>query len=135
MANTVIISGRIGAEIRLSSSGKMAFATLAVDDKFKGQDGKKTTSWVNLKFIGEKKAQNAEKYLGKGTKIIVTGSLDFKKEKDKDSNYKEYNYVLVDEYEYCESKNASSNNSAPAPTDSDGFMSVPTGVDDFVPFA
>lgn len=132
--NLAIVTGRCTKETSLNKSGKMAFNTLAVDDVLKDADGKRTTSFINLKILGEKASQNASKYWNKGTKLIVKGSLDFKSEK-KDNEYKQYDYILVDSWEFAESKgNSSNNDTSNANVDADGFLNVPTGTSEDLPF-
>lgn len=129
--NKYICSGRIGKPISFSKSGKMAFTTIAVEDNNKDAEGNKTTSWINLKFLGEKQAQFADKYLQKGTKIIVEGSLDVKTNKT-DNGYETNVYVIVEKWEFAESKGSSA--VSEKKSDGDGFMDIPTGVADELPF-
>lgn len=145
--NKVILMGRLtrDPEVRYSQGGNsMAIAkfSIAVDRRFK-REGQPETDFFNCTAFG-KQGEFVEKYLQKGTKVVVIGSLQNDNyEKD---GVKHYNVQInVDEIEFAESKNAQSggnsygggNNSqsvAPAPA-GDGFMNIPTGIDDELPFA
>ena len=140
--NKVILMGRLvrDPEIRYSQ-GENATAigriTLAVDRKFK-QDGQPTADFINCLAFG-KRAEFLEKYCTKGTKLVVEGSWQTGSYTNKDGNKVYTNECLVDNFEFAESKAAAQNNqsSAGAPAgaaSSDGFMNIPDGVDDELPF-
>ena len=120
----------------MNTSGKVATNCIAVDRALKDKDGNKVTDFINLRWLGEKKAKFAQNYIQKGTKIGVTGSLCIDNYK-KDGENKQFVYVMVQETEFCESKGANQqNNSRPAPSNAhDGdFMKIPDGLDDELPF-
>lgn len=128
-------------EIRYSQGQQpMAIAryTLAVDRRFK-KDGEPDCDFINCVAFG-KVGEFAEKYLHKGTKILVTGHVQTGSYIHKDAGIKIYTFdVIVAEHEFCESKNASQSNNigaAPSygPVDSDGFMNIPDGIDEELPF-
>ena len=95
------------------------------------------------KVIG-KTAEFAEKYIAKGLKMIVRGRMQIDNYTDKDGNKRQSAYVFVEQQEFAESKNASQQNSTSVqagqspygstPTDSDGFMNIPDGIDEELPF-
>lgn len=139
--NKVILMGRLvrDPEIRYSQ-GENATAigriTLAVDRKFK-QDGQPTADFINCLAFG-KRAEFLEKYCTQGTKLVVEGSWQTGSYTNKDGNKVYTNECLVDNFEFAESKAAQSNQSpagAPAgAASSDGFMNIPDGADDELPF-
>lgn len=138
--NKVILMGRIvrDPDVRYSqgANGSTAVAryTLAVDRKFK-QEGQPTADFINCIAFG-KLGEFAEKYLHKGVKIAVTGRIQTGSYKNKDGNTIYTTDVVVEEQEFCESK-ASQQNTQERPKpmpDSDGFMNIPDGVDDGLPF-
>lgn len=80
-------------------------------------------------------AEFAERYLKKGTKILVTGHIQTGSYEDRDGVRRYTTDVIVDECEFCESKgNSSSSGSsgrpAPQADRNDGFMNIPDDVDD-----
>ena len=89
-----------------------------------------------------KGAEFAEKYLHKGTKIVVTGRLETGSYTNKDGVKVYTTTIVVDEQEFAESKAASqgsagASNQQPAANNStsgDGFMNIPDGIDEELPF-
>ena len=140
--NKVTLIGRVvrDADIRYSQGANttcVARYTLAVDRKFK-QEGQPTADFINCIAFG-KLGEFAEKYLHKGVKIAVTGRIQTGSYKNKDGNTVYTTDVVVEEQEFCESKNANQqqNNDGPKPSprDTDGFMIIPDGAEEELPFA
>ena len=128
--NKVILIGRLFKNVETRYSGEMAIARygLAVDRKFK-REGEPTADFINCVAFG-KSGEFAEKYLHKGMKIAVTGRIQTGSYKDKDGKTVYTTDIVVEEHEFCESKN----NYANAKADADGFMSIPDNIDDDLPF-
>lgn len=139
--NKVILMGRLvrDPEVRYSQGEKIiaiARYTLAVDRKFK-KEGEQSADFISCVAIG-KNGEFAEKYLKQGTKIVVEGHWQTGSYTNKDGAKVYTNDCMVESHEFCESRNASqqSGNDRPQPmTDSDGFMSIPDGIDEELPFA
>lgn len=136
--NKVILIGRTtkDAEVRYAQGNNMAVAkfSLAVERKFK-KDGEQSADFINCVAFG-KTAEVMEKYVRKGTKIAVVGHIQTGSYTNKDGQKVYTTDVMVDELEFCESKSSQSqSNSQSAPTPSpDGFMTVPDGADEELPF-
>lgn len=137
--NKIILMGRLtkDPEVKYSQGNNpMAIAryTLAVDRKFK-RDGEASADFINCIAFG-KNGEFAEKYLHKGIKILVEGRIQTGSYTNKDGVKVYTTDVVVESFEFAESKNASqSERPQPAPqTDSDGFMSIPDGIDEELPF-
>ena len=135
--NKVILIGRVvrDAEIRYSQGTNttcIARYTLAVDRKFK-QEGQPTADFIKCIAFG-KLGEFAEKYLHKGIKIAVTGRIQTGSYKNKDGNTVYTTDVIVEEQEFCESKNSSGSSAEPQPKPDDSFMSIPDGIDEELPF-
>ena len=139
--NKVILMGRLtrDPEVRYSqgeNSTAIARYTLAVDRRFK-RDGDQTADFINCIAFG-KSAEFAEKYFHKGTKVVVTGRIQTGSYTNKDGQKVYTTDVVVEDQEFAESKATSQqnqqNNSTPA-TDSDGFMNIPDGIDEEMPFS
>ena len=145
--NKVILMGRLTREPEIRySQGENASAvaryTLAVDRRFR-RDGEATADFINCVAFG-RAAEFAERYLRQGTKIAVTGRIQTGSYTNKDGVKVYTTDVIVEEQEFAESKNASApaNESfqaspAPAPSVSigDGFMNIPDGIDEELPFS
>ena len=147
--NKVILMGRLtrDPDIRYSQGEKatcIARYTLAVDRRFK-REGEQSADFISCVAFG-KSGEFVEKYLHKGTKISIAGRLQTGSyEKDGQRVYT--TDVVVEENEFAESKGAQSQSTgnrqsaysapAPAPADSgkyDGFMNIPDGIDEELPF-
>lgn len=106
------------------------------------KDGEKETDFIMCKVVG-KTAEFAEKYITKGVKMIVRGRMQIDNYTDRYGNKRQSAYVFVEQQEFAESKNANQqNNNVQAdpspfgnmPTDSEGFMNIPDGIDEELPF-
>lgn len=140
--NKVILMGRLtrDPEVRYSqgqNSTAIARYTLAVDRKFKDANGNTGADFISCVAFG-KAGEFAEKYFKKGTKIAIEGRLQSGSYTDKNGNKVYTTDVVIESQEFAESKN-SGGSSQPDPaegySDGDGFMNIPDGIDDEVPFA
>ena len=142
--NKVILMGRLtrDPEVRYSAGDNaMAVArfSLAVDRRRRANGGdEQTADFINCVSFG-KQAEFAEKYLRKGTKLLVTGRIQTGSYTNKDGVKVYTTDVVVEEQEFAESKGSSDNGgfaqAAPAPQSAgDGFMNVPDGIDEELPF-
>ena len=135
--------------------------TLAVDRRQSrnnnGDD--QNADFINCVAFG-RTGEFAEKYLHKGTKIAVTGRIQTGSYTNKDGVKVYTTEVVIDDHEFCESKNAAGegngygggynnnggnygnnnnnyggNRSQAAPSGAgDGFMNIPDGIDEELPF-
>lgn len=124
-------------DVRYSQGNNaMAIAryTLAVERKFK-RDGEPNADFINCIAFG-KNGEFAEKYLRKGIKILVEGRWQSGSYTNKDGQKVYTNDCVVESCEFVESKNANqSERPQPMPqADSDGFMNIPDGIDEELPF-
>ncbi len=141
--NKIILMGRLtrDPEVRYSqgqNATAVAKFSVAVDRRFK-RDGQPDADFFNCTAFG-KQAEFANSYLQKGTKVVTIGRAENDNYTDKDG-VKHYGVqVMVEEIYFAESKNAQSGGGAAqqAPTATpggDGFMNIPTGIDEELPFA
>lgn len=97
------------------------------------------TDFFNIKGFN-KHADTAFKYLHKGMRIMVEGELQISTYPDKETGEKKTAYdIIVQRYEFLDSKKDSSNDQPgnyppPAPEGYDGFMNIPDGYDEELPF-
>lgn len=116
------------------SATAVARYSLAVPRKVK-TDGN-DCDFINCVAFG-KSAEFADKYLHKGIKIAVTGRIQTGSYTDKDGRKVYTTDVIVEEQEFCESKNVNQQQESrpQQPTvGSDGFMNIPDGIDEELPF-
>lgn len=144
--NKVILMGRLtrDPEVRYSQ-GEQATAiaryTLAVDRRFRRDADQQTADFIGCVAFG-RLGEFAEKYLRKGTKVVVTGRIQTGSYTNKDGQKVYTTDVVVEECEFAESKNSGGDNSGFTPVDrpspssavGDGFMNIPDGIDEELPF-
>ena len=123
-------------EVRYSQTdSNMAIArfSLAVDRRFKKQGDTVTADFFNCTAFG-KQAEFVEKYLKQGTKIVVTGRIQNDNYTNKEGQKVYSVQIMVEEIEFAESKAAGqgtqNNDSMPG----DGFMNIPEGIENELPF-
>lgn len=147
--NKVIMCGRLTAdpEIRYGANNSaVARFNLAVDRRFK-REGEPEADFFSCVEFG-KAAEFAEKYLRKGIKIIVSGRIENNNYTNKDGQRVYSTQIVIEEQEFAESKNNSvsdtqADNSTPntknavngaSAKSQDGFMNIPEGLDEELPF-
>ncbi|MBQ9927199.1 MAG: single-stranded DNA-binding protein [Lachnospiraceae bacterium] len=148
--NKVILMGRLtrDPEVRYSQGeNAMAIAryTLAVDRRFSRNNGgdDQSADFIGCVAFG-RAGEFAEKYFRKGTKIAITGRIQTGSYTNKDGVKIYTTDVVVEEQEFAESKNSSggdggfaggNNNRTFEPSGAgDGFMNIPDGIDEELPF-
>jgi single-strand DNA-binding protein len=140
-------------EVRYSQGANqtaVARFSIAVDRRFK-RDGEPDADFFNCTCFG-KQAEFVERYLRKGTKILTSGRIQNDNYTNKDGQMVYSVRVMVDEIEFAESKNSGGNDggyaggyaggnnggynnaSNNAPMAGDGFMNIPDGIDEELPF-
>lgn len=119
--NKCIMMGRLtkDPEIRMGNNTTIGRYSLAVDRRFK-RDNEPDADFFNCVVFG-KGAEFAEKYLKKGTKIVIIGEVRNNNYTDKNGNKVYATEILVNEQEFAESKK-----SEEQPTE---FMQVPEDVE------
>ncbi len=133
--NKVILMGRCtkDPEIRYGGTNNTAVAkfSLAVDRRIK-KEGEQAADFISCVAFG-KTAEFLEKYAGKGSKFVIEGRIQTGSYTNKDGNKVYTTDVVVENVEFAESKKSENGNPEPQPDD-DGFMSIPDGIDEELPF-
>ena len=100
MVNKVQLLGNIGKdpEVRETKAGNIVNLVMATSEKYTDKSGQKqeNTEWHNLVVFG-KLADVAAKYVKKGDKLYVEGSITTRKWEDKEGNKRYTTEVLVNE--------------------------------------
>ena len=138
--NKVVLMGRLtrDPEVRYAQ-GEMAIGryTLAVDRRFK-RDGEATAYFINCVAFG-KQAEFAERYFRQGLKIIICGRIQTGSYTNREGRKIYTTDVVVEEQDFAESKGDSSRASGTAAgeltKDEDGFMNIPEGIEEEMPFS
>lgn len=149
--NKVILMGRLtrDPEVRYSA-GENALAiaryTLAVDRRFRREEA--TADFINCVSFG-KTAEFAEKYFHKGIRITVCGRIQTGSYTNREGQKVYTTEVVVEEQEFAESKAANQQYMAenvppmqqpaadmptPSAASADGFLNIPDGIDEELPF-
>lgn len=130
--NKVILIGRLtkDPDVRYANDKAVARFNLAVDRRYK-QDGGQAADFPSCVAFG-KTAEFIEKYIRQGVKIalegrIATGSY----EKDGVKHYT--TDVIAEAVEFAESKRTDNTQETPPPSN-EGWLQVPEGVEDQLPF-
>ena len=149
--NRVILMGRLtrDPDVRYSQGGEGSMAvaryTLAVDrrrTRSNESSNEQTADFISCVAFA-RSAEFAEKYLHQGTKVVVSGRIQTGSYTNKDGQRVYTTDVVVEEQEFAESKSSAAANSGAAYTPSrpepsaaagDGFMNIPDGIDEELPF-
>ena len=143
--NKVILMGRLtrDAEVRYShgdASTAVARFTLAVDRRFKRDNDEQSADFIGCVAFG-KTGEFLERYGRKGTKFLVEGRIQTGSYTNKDGQRVYTTDVVTENIEFAESKASSENSgyvpaSRPSPSGAagDGFMNIPDGIDEELPF-
>ena len=147
--NKVILMGRLtrDPEVRYSQgpNGQFCVArySLAVDRPVgrNNSNGEGTADFINCEAM-DKNGEFAEKYLHKGMRILVEGRIRTDNYTNKDGVKVYTTVVRVERHEFCESKGSNGGsgqdfggNMGAGSGSEEGFMNIPSGIDDEVPFA
>lgn len=145
--NKVELLGRLcgDPEVRYAESGTcIARYRLAVNRRVK-KEGQPEADFINILALG-KSGEFAEKYLHKGMRVALSGRIQTGSYTNKDGVKVYTTDVIAEEQEFCESKNESQeprqeNKQQSAVSgsamgfDDSGFMNIPDGIEEELPFA
>ena len=140
--NVFIAYGRICSDIELRyTANQMAVArfSIAVNRQYQNQD--KKADFLNMTAFS-KTAENIERFFRKGSRIVVR--CHAQQEEYTNNNGQKVNTVgfIVDSFSFVDTRaeggitQNQNTQSAPEPTPpGDGWMNVPDGIDDELPFS
>ena len=99
--NKVILIGNLGADPEIKSfqnGGKIANIRIATSEQWKDRmtgERKERTEWHNVVINGDGLVGVVERYLKKGSKVYIEGSLRTRKWQDRDGNDKYTTEVVI----------------------------------------
>ncbi len=151
--NKVVLVGRLtrDPEVRYSqgdSATAVARYTIAVDRRFK-RDNEPTADFIPCVIFG-RSAEFAEKYFRQGMRVAISGRIQTGSYTNKDGVKVYTTEVIVEDQEFAESKSEfeanrgsyqqnsyqqQNNYQQPAADVGDGFMNIPDGIDEELPFS
>lgn len=138
--NKVILVGRLtrDPEVRYSQGeNTMAIAryTIAVNRRFK-REGDPEADFIRCAVFG-RAAEFAEKYFRQGLRIAISGRIQTGSYTNKEGVKVYTTEVVVEEQEFAESMAEREHTQTPASapeSSGDGFMNIPEGIDEELPF-
>ena len=138
--NNVQLVGRLtrDPDVRYTNGGSsIARLTVAVDRRFRSEGGP-TADFPNVIAFG-KTAEFIERYFRQGQRIGITGRIQTGSYTKEDGTKVYTTDVVAENVEFVESKGSQADQAvdAPEPRPSavgDGFVDVPAGVDEELPF-
>lgn len=142
--NKVILIGRLTREpdTRYSQgddSMMITRYTLAVD-RIRKKEGEATADFIRCVAFG-RQAEFAGKYFRQGTKVAVCGRIQTGSYVNREGNKVYTTDIVVESQEFAESKRMADGNQGQQeppvsgmPVDADGFMTMPDGIDENLPF-
>ena len=138
--NKVILMGRLTRDPEVRYTGNedalvVAQYTLAVNRRYK-RDGEAAADFIRCIAFG-KAAQFAEKYFYQGIRICVSGHLRSGSYTNREGQKIYTTDVIIEEQDFAESRKSSeltSVSNSDTETDADGFMNIPDGLDEELPF-
>ena len=137
--NKSILIGRFtrDPEVRYTDGGtSIARFTIAVDRRFK-KDGEQQADFISCIAFG-KTAEFVEKYFHQGMKIGLEGRIQTGSYTNKDGVKVYTTDVVAENVEFVESKSSGGEQSYERPSeghaDGNGFMNIPDGIDEELPF-
>lgn len=117
--------------------------TLAVDRRYHKDGAEQTADFISCVAFG-KTAEFMEKFGRKGTKFALEGRIQTGSYTNKDGQRVYTTDVVAENMEFAESKNSGGNggsqngnsqaNDDPFAGGGDGFMNIPDGIDEELPF-
>lgn len=141
--NKVILIGRLARDPQVSyssNSNAVARFTIAVDRRFKREgEAEAGADFISCVAFG-KTGEFLEKYGKKGTKFVVEGRIQTGSYTNREGQKVYTTDVVVENVEFAESKSGQSDSDmgggfgGPSGQPDGGFMNLPDGVDEELPF-
>lgn len=140
--NSVQLTGRLtrDPEVNYSNGGTtVARFTLAVNRRFTQENGP-TADFIRCVAFG-KTAEFIEKYFRKGRKMDLNGRIQTGSYENQEGQKVYTTYIVVENAEFGESKTSTDNRGSNATQNhtpqyhEDGFMDIPDGIDEELPFS
>lgn len=137
MMNKAMLLGRLtkNPEVRYTQGDNpMAIARyiLAVDRRYRRNNDEQSADFISCVAFG-KAGEFAEKYFRKGTKVAIVGRIQTGSYTNKDGVKVYTTEVVIEEQEFAESRSSNNENVSNGAV-GDGFMNIPEGIDEELPF-
>lgn len=106
MLNRIVLAGRLTRDPELRRTGSdvpVSSFTIAIDDRFKGPDGQKTTTFIGV-TVWNNQAENVAKYCRKGSLVAVDGRIRQRNFERRDGSKGSVIEVIADSVTFLEPK-------------------------------
>lgn len=139
--NKVILMGRLTMEPEVKYTAEdnptaVAKYQLAVKRNY-AREGQPNSDFIRCVTFG-RNAEFTEKYLHRGTKIVITGRIQTGNYTNQAGQKVYTTDIIVEEQEFAESKAVNEERANAAASgmeaDNEGFMNIPDGIDEDLPF-
>ena len=146
MINRVVLVGRLTKDpmLRKTQTGTSVTSFTVACGRRVGAGQEPQTDFINCVAFG-RAAEFAEKYFRQGIRIVISGRIQTGSYTNRDGVKVYTTDVIVDEQEFAESKASSDQSAAafggrpsmaaPSAPIGDGFMNIPDGLDEELPFS
>ncbi len=134
--NKVYLIGNLTRDPELSeTSSGVIFCrfSIAVNRAFAGTDGTREADFFNI-TVWRNQAENCGKYLKKGSKIAIVGSLQNRTYEDKEGNKRTVTDIVASEVEFLSSGNRGDASGEIAPVKKNQLQLEEVDNDDNLPF-
>ena len=134
--NKVYLIGNLTRDPELSeTSSGVAFCrfSIAVNRAFAGADGNREADFFNI-TVWRTQAENCGKYLKKGSKIAIAGSLQNRSYEDKDGNKRTITDIVASKVEFLSSGGRGENAEEIIPIKKEKLQLEEVENDDNLPF-
>ena len=105
--NKVYLIGNLTRDPELSETNtgiSVCRFAIAVNRNYSGSDGERQTDFFNI-TVWRNNAENCGRYLKKGSKVAVVGSLQNRSYEDKDGNKRTVTDIVASEVEFLSVRN------------------------------
>ncbi|MBQ4098578.1 MAG: single-stranded DNA-binding protein [Clostridia bacterium] len=105
--NKLFLIGNLTRDPEMSETASgVAFCRLgiAVNRPYQGSDGERATDFFNV-TVWRNHAENCGRYLKKGSKVAIVGSLQNRSYEDKDGNKRTVTDIIANEVEFLSVRN------------------------------
>lgn len=134
--NRVILIGNLTKDPELSTTNSginYCRFTLAVPKRFVGSAGERDAEFINI-VVWRTQADNCHKYLKKGSKAGVVGSIQTRSYDAQDGTKRYVTEVIADEVEFLSSKSSDSSSQSFSAESNAGSSELEPIDDDTLPF-
>ena len=131
--NRVTLVGRLTAKPELRYTGSnlpYARFTVAVNRTFRNNDGQTEADFISV-IVWRKQAENVCEYLGKGSLVMIEGSLSVNNYEDNEGNRRTFTEVMAQNVQFLDRKN-NNTESEEEQVSLDDYSDVTTLDDDFL---